>query len=173
MNSVYFYINNIFYCDFINKFNFNTPSNRFFKIQKLVLSTKLTTVNIKELISKLLALEIITFKKSFFDPHFYITIKKGEYFVIKVEIRKKNIELLILNYLWHIASKKIKQKNVLINQKSNKKINLSFKFNLIKKIEYFFDFKNNTNTLLHVNFIFDAYDKKKINFFFKSLKLYF
>jgi len=177
MNSFYSYIYNIFYCDFINKFSFNTP-NKLLKLQKLIISTKLSTVNIKTLISRLLALEIMTFKKSFFDPNFYITIKNGDYFFIKMELRKKNMEIFILKFIWFLSSKIIKQKNIFTSKKLKKKIILFFKLNLVKELEYFMDLKQNTNHIVQLNLIFDpssnsADDKKKIDFFFKSLKLYF
>lgn len=178
MNSFYHFTNNIFYCDFINKFNFNRP-NKILKLQKLIISTKLTTVNFKTLISKLLALEILTLKKSFINPHFYLTIKNGEYFLIKMELRKKNMELFILKYIWFISSKILKQKNILISQKQNKKNNLFFKFSFVNEFDYFMDLKLNKNNTLHLNLIFDDLDdssiddKIKINFYYKSLKLYF
>ena len=101
------------------------------------------------------------------------------YFLIKMELRKKNMELFILKYIWFIPSKILKQKNILISQKQNKKNNLFFKFSFVNEFDYFMDLKLNKNNTLHLNLIFDDLDyssiddKIKINFYYKSLKLYF
>jgi len=112
MNSLSFYKKNILFYDLINKFN-HSDVNRIMQVQKLVVSTKLTVVNVKFLLTNLLALEIITFKKSFFDSKFYLTVKNGNYFFIKIELRNTNIDLFFLKYMWLYFPKLIKYNNSL------------------------------------------------------------
>lgn len=173
MNSLSFYKKNILFYDLINKFN-HSDVNRIMQVQKLVVSTKLTVVNVKFLLTNLLALEIITFKKSFFDSKFYLTVKNGNYFFIKIELRNTNIDLFFLKYMWLYFPKLIKYNNSLYNKKKSKKKKvekslLHFKINFIKELEYFINFKH-SNTI-HLNLLLSNRSSVNSSFFFKSCKI--
>jgi len=173
MNSLSFYKKNILFYDLINKFN-HSDVNRIMQVQKLVVSTKLTVVNVKFLLTNLLALEIITFKKSFFDSKFYLTVKNGNYFFIKIKLRNTNIDLFFLKYMWLYFLNLIKYNNSLYNKKKSKKKKvekslLHFKINFLKEQEYFINFKH-SNTI-HLNLLLSNRSSVNSSFFFKSCKI--
>ena len=122
MNSLSFYIKNVLTFDILNKFNIKLKKK--LDLNKLVISTTLTNDNFKSTIQKLLALEILFLKHSY-----YLTIKNGNYIWIKMDIQnKKNITLFLLKYIWIFYPKLIKNLSVTNNMKNIlKKKNVKFK----------------------------------------------
>ena len=116
MNFLSFYQTNIYY-ELVNKFNYSNY-NKEFKIQKLIVSIKLTKTTLSYIIQNLLALEIIFLKNSF-----YLTVKTGTYFWIHINIiNKTHINLFLIKYLWIIYTKLKNQRSVSKIKKQLKKI---------------------------------------------------
>ena len=109
-NSLSGYRNTILTYDLINKyqlfnlnnlteFSYNPKKHPLVVILKLA-TVKNSTIELKKLLSILLALEIVLLKKRFFNPHFSVTVTNGNYFLIKLELRGKRVDLFLLKLTW-------------------------------------------------------------------------
>ena len=164
MNSLSFYINNILNFDRINKYNEN-PEKKF-KIDKIIISNELTTNNDKKIIQRLLILELLFVKHCF-----YLTIKKGNYKYLKIDIFNKNIiKIFLLKYIWIFSLKKknlsLTNKNFNLKKKRDFKSLFFFKLKFLKELENFFNTKYINKT--HLNLIIKS---NNLKFLYKSLKI--
>jgi len=128
MNFFEQYYNNIIKYDFINKFYYKNHKN-IPKLNKIVLNFNCKNMNLKLLISSILALELITNQKSIITSskksNIILKIRQGNPVGCKVTLRKEKM----YNFFFRLISEIIPQfktfNNFLINQKiiNKKKIN--------------------------------------------------
>jgi len=169
MYSLTFYKKTILFHDIINKYQYNNIVNikkLNNKLKRVVIATKLTNDNEKNFCFILLVLEIYTFKKSFFNPVFTLTVRNGKFLWIKSELRKKHINFFLLKYLWIFAPalKKNKTKIGLTAYQVNNK-NLFFKLNAIKSLGECFNLKLNNS--IYFNFLIYSCESKFLRKFYK------
>lgn len=100
-----YYYNSVIKYDFINKFCYKNYK-QIPKIVKIILSFNCKNFNIKQLVSSLLALELISTKKSIIlaskKPNVLLKIKKGHPVSCKVTVKKVNINFFFFRLISEI-----------------------------------------------------------------------
>ena len=105
MNYFQNYYNNIVKYDLINKFQYRTI-NKLPKISKVILSFNYKKPNFKQLISSLIALELLSEQKPIFTksnvPIVTLKIRKGQPVGCKLTLRKHNLDIFLNKLLFEI-----------------------------------------------------------------------
>jgi large subunit ribosomal protein L5 len=128
-----YYYTNIIRYDLINKFYYNNHK-QIPKVIKIVLNFNCNSVNIKRLISSMVALELITNQKSVIltskKANISLKLRKGNPIGCKVTLKKKNMNIFFFRLISEIFPN-IKLFEGFINKKSKNKSN-SFSFKIVK-----------------------------------------
>jgi len=169
MYSLAFYKKTILFYDIINKFQYNNMINIKTlnkKLQRVVISTKLTNDNEKKIFFILFVLEVYTLKKKKFNPKFTCSVRNGNYILIKSELRDNYMDFFLLKYLW-IFSPILKKNEIKPNLKTSqfKNKNLFLNLNSIKHLEDCLNFK--LNNKIYLNFLISSYEVKFLKKLFK------
>jgi len=161
---------NIIKYDLINKFIYNKVT-QIPKLQFIVLRFDIKTLNIKFLMSALLALELLTLQKGKFlrskKSNITVKIRKGHPVGSIVVLRnRKKIRFLVI-LINKIICSQLKLTAALKTQTFSFKISDILVFNELKDNYQFF--KNLRN--LHINLVTNSQNKSELKFLIKSYKL--
>lgn len=130
-----YYYTNIIRYDLINKFYYNNHK-QIPKVIKIVLNFNCNSVNIKRLISSMVALELITNQKSVIltskKANISLKLRKGNPIGCKVTLKKKNMNFFFFRLISEIFPN-IKLFEGFTNKKSKNKSN-SFSFKISKTL---------------------------------------
>jgi len=160
--------------DLTNKFLYKT-TKKIPKVKKIILNFGCRTTDIKKLSSSLLALELLTSKKSKLTTtkkqNIALKIRKGNPVGCKVTLQNKQMFTFLEKILINIFPN-IKNFNGIKLNKSNNSKTLSFElydpfsFNELEEHYYLF----NILPKLSITILTDSKDKKEFLFIFKSIQ---
>jgi len=170
-----YYYNNVIKYDLINKFYYKNHK-QIPKVIKIILNFNCNTVNIKKLISSMIALELITNQKGVFltskKANISLKLRKGNPIGCKVTLKKKNMNIFFFRLISEIFPN-IKLFEGFIGKKfKNNSNSFSFKINktlfLIELEKYYQFFKDLPN--LHIIIITNSLFSFELIFLLQSYK---
>jgi large subunit ribosomal protein L5 len=175
MNFFESYYNNIIKYDFINKFYYKNHK-KIPKLNKIILNFNCKNINLKLLISSIVALELITAQKSVLisskKSNITLKIRKGNPIGCKVTLRKEKMYIFFFRLVSEIFPN-LKMFNGFLNKKLKKSLN-SFSFK-IPKILFLYELENYYQFFkdlpyLQIVIVTDSLSSFELIFFLKSFK---
>ena len=169
MHLLYNYNENIVKYDLINKFNYKYLS-KIPKFKSLTLSFKLKRYDIKNLISGLAALEILTLQKPVLSyskiSTISLKIRKGQPVGCKITLRQKNFKRFLYLLINNLSLTQNKIENTKKNVSGSLTIRNILVFDILEKNYQFF--KNLSD--LNINLTTTDCNNKELIFLLKSNK---
>ena len=171
------YYSNIVKYDLINKFYYQNNS-QLPKIKKIILNFNFKKQNLKNLMSSLIALELISTQKPIFVKskisNITLKIRKGQPVGCKLTLRKKNVNFFLFK-LWNdfFYSKSYTRKNVKIETSNTSVFSFQIQNSLIfPELETNYQiFKQLTK--LNVTIVCSSKTFCELKFLLKSYKIFF
>lgn len=169
------YYNQIIKYDFINKFIY-LDINKIPKLKKIILNFNCDNLIIKNFVTALLTLEIISSKKAHATKaktfNVFLKIQKGQLTGCKIILRKKDMYQFFAKFLTDV----IPNSRLFFKLKVSTPIVNSFSFVLSNNHLFFSEINNHFNLInrvsnLNITIVSTAKTQKELFFLLKSLKL--
>lgn len=174
MNFLQYFYKNTLKFDLVNKFNY-TNLKKLPKIEKIILNFNCKTVELKNLLRHLIALELITNQKSTLTiSNYSLKLKKGKFSGCKIILKNKHMLLFLSKNLNEIFFDLKNVNEIVINPKTLQPV-VSFS---IKNSVNFTEINENYNlfnnlSILNIAFTLKITKNEELLFLLKSLKIPF